>query len=829
MRKIKKSFLSTLVVLIFLLSIGTSINAIDIEKSKEGNNFSSCDLSEKFLQENGCTCKLLNGKYAVMTDRITEPKTFIPDEEPLPTASFDNLPSQFCWNNYNGDWMTPVEEQGNCGSCWAFSALCTMQSQINLASGYPDTDIDLSVQYVLSCLPYGGSCNGGWTDDAFEAIISDSPSIGNGINGVPLESCMPYQEVDYIPCSDKCDDWDTYSVPPNENDILWQMEDWGANHNFENDDPGDRDIVKSWIMDKGPLSVSMYASSSFSSYWNAHHNSDDWYYEEDHGYTNHAVVLCGWVDDQDVTNGGYWILQNSWGTDWGYGGYFNAAYGGQDIGEIVRWCKTFDWPVDEQGPGPGDIDMHVFSNFDYIPDYPHPDEELDFTDMSDGQVVLWEWDFDGDGVIDSNSKRPSWTYTTEGEYDVTLTVWSTWGLSSNRTRTIQVKENWPPEVDGLPVEMVDDEMEYHFEGRYCSDPDGSIVSYLWDFDDGTTSDEAYLYHTFPEPDKIYEVTLTVTDNDGGSSSGLCKVKIDQTVPPITQIHHSGELDDSDWYSETQKIYFSATDWKKVISTYYRVDGGSWARYGASSGKYTFVSSEGEHTVEAYSVDFYGNEEYPVSNTFSIDKTEPTADISLSGNEDDGWYLNKVTVTISENDDFSGVDKVFYRYKTMDWMEYNAPFVIDDRTGQFPLYVIVLDNAGNQGLFEKEIFIKNIYGPTIPEISGPTKSSPGKDLTYNIISYDPGNTISYYIEWGDGESDDWFGSFDSGEEIQQSHSFDSTGTFIVKVKAKNQFDIESEWGTINVRMPKSMHIFNFLFEFLQDYPLVYNLLKAIFYR
>ena len=46
-------------------------------------------------------------------------------------------------------------------------------------------------------------------------------------------------------------------------------------------------------------------------------------------------------------------------------------------------------------------------------------------------------------------------------------------------------------------------------------------------------------HEFPEPDRIYEVTLTVTDNDGASESTSCQVKIDQSVPPVTEILHRG--------------------------------------------------------------------------------------------------------------------------------------------------------------------------------------------------------------------------------------------------------------------------------------------------
>ncbi len=369
--------------LCMLLILSTTIGAVEKKYTiNDKSDNSSCGCVDLEINKKTCTCTLLNGKYAVMNERTPEPKTdYDFYKEPTPSPSYySDLPSQFSWKDYGGDWTTPAKDQGSCGSCWAFSAMSTMEAAINIASGYPDTDIDLSEQYILSCLPYGGSCNGGWTDDCFESILSESPSIGNGINGVPLETCMPYQANDWLPCDEKCENWNTYSVPPDENDILWQMESWGANHNLENDDPNDIDIVKGYIMDYGPISASMYATSAWSSYWNSHHNPDDWYFEEDYYSTNHAVLLLGWKDDSSVTGGGYWILKNSWGPDFGYNGFFNAAYGGQKIGEIVRWCITPEWPEEEQGPGPVSPAENVFADFEYSPIYPHLGDEIEFQD-----------------------------------------------------------------------------------------------------------------------------------------------------------------------------------------------------------------------------------------------------------------------------------------------------------------------------------------------------------------------------------------------------------------------------------------------------------------
>jgi len=781
-------------------------------------------------------CGKINEEHYGMTDipPKSEEALRIMDTDPKPTGSFDDLPSQFSWKNYGGNWLTPVKDQASpkyCGSCYIFGAWAAFEAAINIASGYPDTDIILSEQYGLSCINSGcNGCGGGWGSTMIENIVSTATGQqGNGINGVPIDSCMPYQADDTIPCSNKCSDWDYHSEPLlKPDDKLWQIKDWGWTSSFSEKDPNDWDTIKTWLYDKGPLAVTIAWDNGIQNFVENNHDPNDVYEQDSSDYVNHLICLCGWVDDPDIYNGGYWILKNSHGTSQGYGGYCNIAYGCNQVAcSECNWIIAEDWPEEEKGPGPVDVDMAVFSDFDYDPEFPHPGEEIEFTDISDGDVALREWDFNGDGVIDSNKKHPIWTYSQPGEYEVTLTVHSEWGLHSSRTKNVEVKNNWPPVIEGLPMEFVGHGLTYHFDARYCYDPDGTITDYLWDFDDGTTSDEKYLDHTFPEGDVIYEVTLTLTDNDGGTSSDTCQLKIDQTVPPVTNIHHGIGSTGSNWYKTTQRISFSATDWTEVIDTFYRIDGGSWKRYAPSENEFIPVGSEGEHTVEAYSVDYWGNEEVPVSETFWIDKTEPTVDVVLSGNEEDDWYINKVDVTVSGEDDLSGIDKFFYRYKTSDWIEYNGVFTIDDYQGLFILHVMAVDNAGNQFAGEEEIRIKNINGPTIPTIQGPTSGEKGEELTYNIQSFDPENEISYYIDWGDGDEEGWLGPYDSGEKIAKSHSYNSQGSFVIKVKAKNQYDIESDWGTLVVSMPKTKNnVFPFLQKIISDFPILKYVLQLM---
>ena len=96
------------------------------------------------------------------------------------TVELVNTPAEFSWREVDGkDWTTRTKNQGNCGSCWLFAAMGAFESVIKIREDCSELDPDLSEQYVLSCLPSAGSCNGGNVEKCVYYYIKNTSEVGN--------------------------------------------------------------------------------------------------------------------------------------------------------------------------------------------------------------------------------------------------------------------------------------------------------------------------------------------------------------------------------------------------------------------------------------------------------------------------------------------------------------------------------------------------------------------------------------------------------------------------------------------------------------------------
>jgi len=164
-----------------------------------------------------------------------------------------------------------------------------------------------------------------------------------------------------------------------------------------------------------------------------------------------------------------------------------------------------------------------------------------------------------------------------------------------------------------------------------------------------------------------------------------------TAKPVTTIEFSGTMGGDGWYTSSVTATLSATDeLSGVDSTWYKLDTGIWTVYTAP---FT-VSSDGQHTVECYSVDNAGNKEDTKFMDFKIDKTSPITEHEFDGViGDEGWFVSNVTVTFSVKDVFSGVNYTKYKLDEGEWTTYVDLFVVTEN-GTYVLYYYSVDLAGN---------------------------------------------------------------------------------------------------------------------------------------
>jgi len=194
------------------------------------------------------------------------------------------------------DWVakgmtTPVKDQGQCGSCWAFSTTETVESA-NLLAGMK-TGLPLAPQEIVDCDTADQGCNGGDPQEALSWVQKQG--------GLDTEKCYPYTAQDGDCASANCQPALTIkSVTPINGDETAIYQALGA----------------------APLSICADAEP-----WQ-NYNGGIMTADECGTDIDHAIQLTGYSPQQ----GGYWIVRNSWGESWGEQGFIFLQYGQNTCG-----------------------------------------------------------------------------------------------------------------------------------------------------------------------------------------------------------------------------------------------------------------------------------------------------------------------------------------------------------------------------------------------------------------------------------------------------------------------------------------------------------------
>jgi hypothetical protein len=305
---VRRLFALILLTLIFLA--GTALAATgDVEKIRQA------------IAEKGANWQVEETPYSHLS--LAEKRAMLgllpglADEEALNRRprfgrQIDDVDEEVDWRDRNGsNWVTPVKNQGQCGSCWAFGGVAAMESNILIYANLPDYPLDLSEQYLVSCSD--GSCNG-WYADATLDFLQDEGTVD--------EPCLPYTGSDITPCSQRCDDYLMRNV---------NLSDWGQCY--------DAADMKS-VLNVGPISICFEVFEDFFSYSGG-------VYQHVWGQSvgGHMISIVGYSEAQ-----GAWICKNSWGASWGNDGYFLMRMGYDECGIeswAPLWCipDVMDYPL----------------------------------------------------------------------------------------------------------------------------------------------------------------------------------------------------------------------------------------------------------------------------------------------------------------------------------------------------------------------------------------------------------------------------------------------------------------------------------------------------
>lgn len=283
----------------------------------------------------------INTLRELLTQKVYDPllpKNHQPCVKPNPNAKEElfgvqpkdmpmALPANFWWGDVDGvnylSWIVNQHLPQYCGSCWAQSASSSLADRINIQSNMKFPRTALAPQVLINCNA-GGDCNGGSMDGPYSfAKKTGLPDMGCQVYQAlnpPQESCSPIQKCKNCKWnpdfSQNC--WPITQYP------VWKVSQYGSVLG--------PDAMKKELLARGPMSCQMMVTNQFETYTGGIYSQKVLFVS-----INHAIAVVGWGIDQP-TNTEYWIVRNSWGTQFGENGFFRIKMHSDNLGIDSHAC-----------------------------------------------------------------------------------------------------------------------------------------------------------------------------------------------------------------------------------------------------------------------------------------------------------------------------------------------------------------------------------------------------------------------------------------------------------------------------------------------------------
>ncbi|ULT92198.1 hypothetical protein L3Y34_009737 [Caenorhabditis briggsae] len=272
----------------------------------------------------------LEMKFKVMDLKFSE---ISPKDEPLVTVQGVYVPISFDARDHwpNCKSIKLIRNQAYCGACWAFGAAEIISDRICIQSGGAHQPI-ISVEDILSCCgsSCGEGCKGGYPLEGLKFWMNSGVVTGGDYNGT---GCQPYT---FPPCSSceaskstpscqkKCQTG--YLEATYKNDKRFGKSAYRLSTTTSSNKISTDAIItiQTEIYNNGPVEVSYRVFEDFYQY-----KSGVYHYVSGKLTGAHAVKIIGWGTENKVD---YWLVANSWGTDFGEKGFFKIRRGTNECG-----------------------------------------------------------------------------------------------------------------------------------------------------------------------------------------------------------------------------------------------------------------------------------------------------------------------------------------------------------------------------------------------------------------------------------------------------------------------------------------------------------------
>jgi len=241
------------------------------------------DLTEQEFADN-----YLN--QVMMDSSLEEMASILPKVSDIDTS---DMPDSVDWREKNA--VTPVKNQGSCGSCWAFSTTGNVEGQFAIKTGKLDS---FSEQELVDCDKVDLGCNGGLPSQAYLEI--------KRIGGLELESDYPYNGRGH-----SCQ----FNKTKAEVQVTGGIQ-----------LPVDEVQIAAWLAQNGPVSIGINA---FMMQFYMGGIAHPWKYLCRPANLDHGVLITGYGVENGVP---YWNIKNSWSAKWGEKGYYRIYRGGNCCG-----------------------------------------------------------------------------------------------------------------------------------------------------------------------------------------------------------------------------------------------------------------------------------------------------------------------------------------------------------------------------------------------------------------------------------------------------------------------------------------------------------------